>query len=452
MVAMLVWIGVLANAILIQRPDLLYPTAFGSDTSNYAAFGERLAYGEGLYALSPGDRPVPADNPPLWNVPILSPPQMALPWAAMGVLPDALRFYSLWATGIAGTLALGFLFIARAPSLVVIIGSTLFAGFAVTAWSGNINTIIAPVGLLIWWVGSQPGRRRWPFVAGAIVALLAAVKIGPAVLWLWLVRRRGWDPAVAGVVAAVVLTLLVLVMAGASPFEAYVATSLASAGDPTPKSIPGFLIGLGTPEEVARAAWIVVLVALAAFVVFSRSPRVGFVAAVVAMVFLTPVVREETMSLLLVAAAPWIFPVGQSTPRTPVLTAAACGSGIAAVCVVTSLLSGGLTRSSMAIENASGHAVAVRFGVPTQQASWGYVLGPGQSGLAWVSQIGAILEPVRVFRPDCRLIGGALPNGVSTIRIDDAGIATEAPVDADQLLAYSGQCAWAMPPPGTPVD
>lgn len=453
MVALLVWIGVLANAVLIQRPDLLYPTAFGSDTSNYAAFGERLAYGNELYALSPGDRPVPADNPPLWSVPILSPPQMAVPWAALAALPDALRFYGLWSLGLAGTLALGFLFTARAPVAMVIIGTTFFASLATTALSGNVNAIIVPIGLLIWWVGSQHVPRPWLLVAGAFVALLAVVKIGPAMLWLWLVRRRGWDPAVAGGVTAVVLTLVVVVMAGVSPFETYLATSQASVGDPTEQSIPGFLIGLGASAEVARAIWIVVLIALAAIVAFGRSPRAGYMAAVVAMVFLTPIVRQETLSLLLVAAAPWVLVTGPSTRRTSVVTAAACGTVVAVVCVVASLLGGGLNRSSMAIENATDQPVTVRFGVPMQQASWGYVVGPGEAGIAWSSQPGAIIEPVRIFDRDCNLIGGLRPGDVGDIRIDPGGVVVAgAPVQAKQTLGYDGRCASAMPPLGAPVD
>jgi hypothetical protein len=452
MVALLVWVGVLANAIFIQRPDLLYPSAFGSDTSNYVAFGERLAYGNDLYALSPGDRPVPSDNPPLWSVPMLSPPQMAVPWAALAVMPDVLRFYGLWSLGLAGSLALGFLFVARAPIAMVIIGATFFAGLATTALSGNVNAVIVPIGLLTWWVGSQQSSRRWLIGVGAVVALVAVVKIGPAILWLWLVRRRGWDAAVAGGLAAVALTLVVLGMAGASPFEAYLATSLESAGDPTAQSIPGFLIGLGAAADLARVVWIILLCAMAAIVVFGRSPRGGFVAAVVATVFLTPIVRQETISLLLVAAAPWISNTGSSTGLRSVWTSAAVGLGIAAVCVAASLLGGGVNRSSMAIQNVSSEPVTVRFGVPMQQASWGYVLGPGQSGLAWTSQSGAILEPIRVFGRDCSLIGAVSPDGVSAIHIDDDTISAVDHVDVALLLAYDAQCASAMPPLGAPVD
>jgi hypothetical protein len=452
MAAMLVWIAVLANTTLIQRPDLLIPTAFGSDTSNYAAFGERLAYDGDLYALMPRDRPVPADNPPLWRVPILSPPQMALPWAALAQLPDLVRFYGLWSLGLAGTLALGFLFIVRAPIMMVILGSTFFAGFATTALSGNVNAIIAPVGLVIWRIGSQTVQRRWLIPASAVLAFLAVVKIGPVMLWLWLVRRRGWDPAVSGAFVAVATTLLVVAMAGVEPFEAYVATSLTSAGDPTPQSIPGMLIGLGTSAAIARIVWIVLLVSLGGVAVFGSSPRVGFAAAVVGMVFLTPIVREETMSLLLVAAAPWILDTRSSTRVSSVGAATVCGLGIAAVCVAASLLGGGLGRSSMAMENASSQAVTVRFGVPMQGSSWGYTIGPGQSGLGWSSQPGAILEPMRIFRADCSLIGGALPDGISSIRIDDEGIDTVDTVDADEFLAYDSRCASAMPPLGTGVE
>jgi hypothetical protein len=287
-------------------------------------------------------------------------------------------------------------------------------------------------------------------MGAALVAALAVVKLGPVFLWLWLVRRRGWDAAVGGGVAVLLATLPVLAIAGLSPFGDYISTSLNSSADPTPQSIPGFLIGLGVLPDAARLIWVVMLVGLVVIVGVGRWPRAGFAAAIVGMVFLTPIVRQETISLVLLAAAPWIL--GATRPMPSVTRAAAPALAIAAMSVVASLLSGGLTRTSMAIENASDEPVTVRFGVSMQGASWGYVLGPGQSGWAWISQPGAILEPIRVFRDDCSLLGGARPDGVASIRIDDERIATSGAVQAAQPLPYDGRCASEMPPLGTPVD
>ena len=133
---LVLWAGLLANVIVVARPDLLHTADFGTDTSNYVAFGERLAEQRDLYALSPGDRPVPADNPPVWTVPILSPPPMAVPWAVLACLPDPVRFYGPWALGIGGTIAAGCLFLRRAPVLLILVTLPFLKGLAITAWSG----------------------------------------------------------------------------------------------------------------------------------------------------------------------------------------------------------------------------------------------------------------------------------------------------------------------------
>lgn len=453
MVALLVWIGFLANTILILRPDLLYPATFGSDTSNYVAFGERLVQGNDLYALSPGDRPAPADNPPLWSVPILSPPQMAVPWAVLTALPEVIRFYGPWSLGIAGTVALGFLFILRAPSLAVVLGLPFFAGLALTAWSGNVNAIIGPAGLLVWWAGSRPIARRWVVVAGALVALLFVIKVGPAMLWLWLVRRRGSGAIAGGGLVAFGVTAAVLLTAGWAPFSDYLSTTLAHAEDPTPQSIPGFLIGFGISPEMASIGWFAGLAALAAIVAFSGRLRVGFVAAVVGMVFLTPIVRQETISLLLIVGAPWIVRDGGTLVRTSAARIpVALAAGVAALSVCASLLTGGLEKSSMTVENTTGSQVTVRFGAPWQKASWGYAIGPGQAGLAWAMDVGTIREPLRVFRSDCSLIGELATNGLESVRIDDRAVAAGPVSPAVDPLPYSAHCASAMPDFGVPVD
>ena len=64
----LVWILIVVQVITDFRPDLVHPADFGSDTSNYAAAGERLTESS-LYGMSPSDRPVSVDNPPDWTVP-----------------------------------------------------------------------------------------------------------------------------------------------------------------------------------------------------------------------------------------------------------------------------------------------------------------------------------------------------------------------------------------------
>ena len=90
------FVGAWLQTILIIRPDLVRPTDIGTDTSNYYAAGQRLADGHVLYALSPGDRPVPQDSPPFFSVPLLSPPPIAVIWRLLAILPDSVVMYAWW--------------------------------------------------------------------------------------------------------------------------------------------------------------------------------------------------------------------------------------------------------------------------------------------------------------------------------------------------------------------
>src|SRR5688500_7477239 len=113
------WLGILAGTLAVSRDDLLHPADFGSDTSNYAAAGERALSGS-LYHLRPGDRPVPVDNPPDWSAPILSPPPVGTVWAALDWVPDPLRFHVLWALGAGATCWLVLYLIARLPLVALL--------------------------------------------------------------------------------------------------------------------------------------------------------------------------------------------------------------------------------------------------------------------------------------------------------------------------------------------
>lgn len=444
-----IWIGSLANVILSTNVDLLYPSSLGTDTSNYVAFGERLLDHGEFYALSPGDRPAPADNPPLWSVPILSPPQTAVPWAVLSVLPPVVPFYGPWLLGMIGTIALGTGFILRAPRLAVLFSIPLLYGLAVTAWSGNVNALIGPAALLAWWVGQSGSGRRGVLAVSAVLAALSVIKFGPAFLWLWLIGRRGRDAVIGGAATVAVLTGIVLWAGGIAPFTAYLETTMLSSSEPTQFSIVGVLTAYGMPATIARVIWIGLIAGLAVLVVAlrRRNPEWGFVAAVVGMVFLTPVVRIELVSLLLAAGSPWIARGGFDGLRRPTLGAAAAAGVVAVVSIAT----GGLATSSMVIENATDHPVIVRFGASLQEASWGYLVAPGQTGVAWSDEVGGPTYPLRVFDLDCGVVGDVSPPRTGgALRVESNGIAMGAGVTASGFLSYDSRCARGMPRVGVP--
>jgi hypothetical protein len=445
------WIGSLVNVIAQTNPDLLYPSSLGSDTSNYVAFGERLRDGHAFYALSPGDRPAPADNPPAWSVPILSPPQTAVPWAILSALPAVMPFYLPWFLGMAGTIALGTCFILRAPRLAVLASIPILHGLAVTALSGNVNALIGSAAVLACWAGQPTTGRRGVAAIAALTAALSIIKFGPIFIWLWLVGRRGRDALIAGAITVAVLTGAVLVAGGLAPFTAYLQTSFASATEPTPYSVVGLLIGLGMRPDLARLIWIVVVGLLVVLTVSlsRRRPETAFVAAVVGMVFLTPVVRLESVSLLVAAGSPWIIRGGLGGLRVPAIGSAAAAGLVA----VASIATGGLATSSMLIENATDQPVIVRFGAALQEASWGYLVNPGQAGVAWSDQVGGPTYPLRAFDIDCAPLGVLVPDRTGgSLRIEGDSIVPVAGLAATDVLPYDARCAAQMPRVGVPGD
>jgi hypothetical protein len=133
----------LIEALLISGSgELFRPAGFGTDASNYAP-GQRLVAGHEIYALSAGDRPVPADNPPYWTVPLLSPPGAALIWAPPALFGlTTLAIVLWWVLGAAMTFAWTIFVAIRGSIGAVVLAGLLAPMTAVTAISGNLNAIL----------------------------------------------------------------------------------------------------------------------------------------------------------------------------------------------------------------------------------------------------------------------------------------------------------------------
>jgi hypothetical protein len=440
--SLVVWAGLLANVILVARPDLLHTADFGSDTSNYAAFGERLAEQGDLYALRPGDRPVPADNPPVWTVPILSPPQMAVPWAAIAWMPDAIRFYVPWACGVCATIAAGVLFLRRAPVVLLLVTLPFLKGLAITAWSGNVNAFVAPAALLAWWAGEAQIRRTGVLAGGAVAAALGAVKIGPTLLWAWIVGRRPLEALSGGLLAIGVLTGVVLLLVGLTPFQDYLGIAAGNTSDPSAWSLLGILTDLGLSPTIARTLWAIVAIGLGITALLSRRrPALAMAAAAAGLVVLTPIVRNETVSVaLIVAGTPWIVKGGPSDIKPTILIA----SLVAAAAVGISILTGGLDRSSFRFENATDDPVVVRFSVSGWSASWGYLVGPGEAGAGWADEVGTVEGSFSVFDPACQVLAVTdLPSSGGSYKILGGAVVQATEIAVAAYLPYDTRCSGA---------
>jgi hypothetical protein len=422
-VAMAMWLGALLLQPLLWRPELLVPTEIGSDSSNYRAAAERFAAGHDLYTLAPGDRPAPVDNPPEWTAAILSPPPIGLAYLWQVPIPDTAGIYLSWAIGLAAIAVLGQILIGAARPALTLLLLLATPSLAVTAWSGNVNAIIGPAALLVWWASGQSGR--WQVLAGAIVAVLACIKIGPLFLGVWLLGQRRWLAVGAAIVAAAIITAATAVITGLSAFRDYLAVALSTTATPTPMSIPGIARALGAPLEVQAASLpIVMIVAVGAILALRRSPW-SFAIAALALAFSTSVVRLETAAIAVVGAAAW---TARSEPdaREPlwrrIVVPTALGAVLATVAVGFSLQGGGLHRSSLAFDNRSERPVVFRLSLVLREASFGYLVPAGQSLAGWIDRAGSSPPLVTIWSTDCQLLGEVpLPSDGGQILYDDTG-------------------------------
>ena len=452
------WILAIGQTVAVFRPDLLYPADLGSDTSNYVAAAERMDQRSSIYTIAAGDRPVPLDNPPEWNkLPLLSPPTAATLFAWAPALPAGLGFYPVWAIGLAGTMAAGLLAIALAPTLFLVAVYLLLPGLAVTAWSGNVNALLAPLIPISWW--SLRSTSRWAQgFAGAFVGIAIAVKLGPAFLGWWILWQRRAAASLAMIVALALVLVATLILAGTSSFTDYVGIIRATASEPSRLSIPGILTTLGLPSEVATMLLPVILLGVAAIVARLASRPVGFLYAVIGMIFATTVVRYDSIALVVLAGVAWegrsliagthsdlaSDPGGLGLPSRPSVQRLATVASVfvATIALGLSLASGGLVRSTVLLENQSAEPVIVRLSMTGQSATFGFELPPNSKVSAWEGRTGASPPFALIFGPDCRLVQRvSLPRAGATLVATANAVRIEAPGPVAEPSGFSDACA-----------
>ena len=257
------------------------------DTTTYLAAGERLNAGHELYALGDGDRWVWI-NPPYWSVPLLYPPTIAVLWQPLALLPGELAV-PMWsiANSICLLLAVGFI-VRRAGWQAGIVSLMLVPAFAWEIGVGNIHGFLLASLVLL--------RQRSPLGA-PLIGLLAAIKLTPAVVivWLWAVgRRREGTTATAVAIASLALSISSV---GIPTFAAYL--DAASRAAPSVLSVPGVLYGAGVPG--ARMLGWALTALLVVEIILLRRTGLAWAVAVAAMVLGSPVVNVPTYAVLLAA-------------------------------------------------------------------------------------------------------------------------------------------------------
>jgi hypothetical protein len=301
-----------ALVLFVQvRPDYLHPTEIGTDVSTYFGAGQRLISGHEIYAMSPGDRPMPI-WPPFWTVPLVGPPTIAVLWAPLVVfLPPIVSIYGWWLAAFAATTATYLWIVTRGNAPVVVAAALLSFATIITGMTGNVNGLLIGGLSAVWFLSRGPRTASGDVAIGVILALATAVKFGPAVFGLWLLAEGRWRAAVAATVAGLAIAVVTVLVAGPDIVPTYLRLAGDTAtGGVTAQSVGGALRSIGLPEVVVVAAplGVIVLSGLLAFA-FRRRPGVAFSIVAVGATFAVPVVRYETLSFLLVALVPWTRPL-----------------------------------------------------------------------------------------------------------------------------------------------
>ena len=289
------------------------------DAIVYLAAGERLNAGHPLYALSPGDRPVEL-KPPYWTSPLLSPPLIAVVFRPLALLPPDLGAYVWWALTIAAIAATLVMLLRRSPIATSLAILALTIPIAYEIGVGNVNGLIL-LGSVVAWVLARD-RREVPL--GTLVAVMSALKVTPLALGVWVLARGRRDSIVAFIVAGAATVVVSVLGAGLQAHIDYLGIARqTNVGGASDLSLAGYARALGVDAAAAMLLpWAALVVGLVATVALRRRPALSYCAAVLTMVFGSPVVNINTLALLLALLAPVAFPSRPGLPAGGVLAAA----------------------------------------------------------------------------------------------------------------------------------
>jgi len=300
--ALMGYVACLLWMVLVAQPNLLDPTRIGSDTYNYYAAGLRLNAGHTVYALSPGDLPVPL-QPPYATVPLLSPPLAAVIWRPLAALPGPLVMYLWWIGGFVALTVSVLLMVRHGSALRNATTLVLTPWLGLAAWSGNLNCYLVAMLIGAFWLA----MRGHNGIAGGLIAAATLLKVTPGIYLFWLLARRDRAGLLGFAITGMVLGVISLAGAGLQAHLDYLSVIRATGtAGVTDISIPGILINAGLDPSVAQLAIPVVGVwAIAATWQARRHPGVSFSAATLGAVFTQPSLGLHSLPLLLPGVAPY---------------------------------------------------------------------------------------------------------------------------------------------------
>jgi glycosyl transferase family 87 len=274
----------------------------GWDAVTYLAAGERLNAGHQLYSLVPGDRWVWV-NPPLWTVPLLSPPPIAVLWRPLAALPNewGLGVWWLACAGAVGAVMFGLL--RRLPLATGTAAILLAPSLAWELAVANVNGLLLAGTVGVWLLA----RSRHNAYAGALIGLMAAVKLWPIVLLAFFVAQ-GRGRAIGGSLISIALVGTVsLAGAGLAAHVRYLGVAYTT--PPSMFSLAGMVGTLGI--DVPWITYAVLIFGLAEIWALRSRPALAFPVAVGTMILASPVVNLNTYVLLLACLAPFAWPLAE---------------------------------------------------------------------------------------------------------------------------------------------
>ncbi|MGH2468388.1 MAG: glycosyltransferase family 87 protein [Candidatus Limnocylindrales bacterium] len=253
---------------------------FPVDTLVYWLAGHRLDIGHALYDL------LPSDNMPLQAntrlTPLFSPPLIGVPWRALAMLPGLSGMILWWgvlaAFGIGAAVRIlvatrgwgGLLLILLVPSYSLLIGV------------GNVDAFVL-ASLIGVWIALDSGRYR---AGGAIIGLLASLKLTPAVLIVWLITTKQWRALRWALATCILLAIVTAVVIGPWIFTRYLRVMIAG----TSSGQPGALL--------------VLMAGFIGLILLRRNNMASFALAVLLMPLGSPQVAGHSWSMLLGSLAP----------------------------------------------------------------------------------------------------------------------------------------------------
>jgi len=212
-------LGVLAGIVYATLVPMLRPGQLGIASDVYYHAATAALSGGDIYAVSPPDHP---------TYPYIYPPIVTVLFLPHGLLGSELAAHGLQTlVNLATALALTYVLFRALDRHGVVLASrdrTLLGLFVLLSIHSSPQFVMGQVTLQIALavaVGLDAldrGRERW---AGVAVTAGAAIKLFPAVLGVWFLRRRHWQAAATAVVSGVGLFVAGLLVFGVGPTETY---------------------------------------------------------------------------------------------------------------------------------------------------------------------------------------------------------------------------------------